>query len=214
MDAIKNITGGIDKVLKPVAAVASPVSSIMGLIRNLQGGGAQDALVKRMQGYQGQMQNLANNPAALAARIRSLQQPLSTGLTEDVMNQVQAQLSERGLATSPNIATAVTSEALAPYELQQQQTATQALMQLLGMPIEAGYSTPAFQPTDLTSFWKKYLPQDPASATNPSPGSNPGSTGMPIDPGLINNDIAGNNLPQVPPDLLWATIGQAAQGGQ
>lgn len=89
--------------------------------------------VKR-NNYQNYVMNLLKNPQALAAAIAKIQQPLNSGLTQAVGNQVQGNLAERGLSQAPGIFAASESQALAPFYQQNQNTATQAFLSSLGMP--------------------------------------------------------------------------------
>jgi hypothetical protein len=82
---------------------------------------------------QSYIQNLVKNPTALAAASAKLQQPLSAGLTDEIGNQVQGSLAERGLGGSPAAYTSQLTQALAPYIQQNQNTAMNTLMQSLGI---------------------------------------------------------------------------------
>lgn len=75
-------------------------------------------------------------PEQLSGLVSRATQPLSAGLTQSVGNQVQADMAGRGLAEAPGVYAATESQALAPYELQQQQMALQLVMKQLGLPIE------------------------------------------------------------------------------
>lgn len=127
----------------------------VGVAGNIFGGIKNAEAVNQQMAYRKQMMDLANNPAALAAKINSLKQPLSTGLVEDVMNPVQAQLAERGLSASPAIATQVASQALAPYDQQAYNNATQAVMQMLGLPFSSSPNT-SFGSADTSGLWKQF----------------------------------------------------------
>lgn len=106
------------------------------------------------------------NPAKLASAINATTQPLSTALTQDVGNQVQGYLAERGLATSPTIAAATEAQALAPYQLQEQQLAEQGILGTLN-PFSNRIGSGA---TDMGSlmklFWPSQSVQMPNSLTN------------------------------------------------
>jgi hypothetical protein len=81
-------------------------------------------------------------PSTISAGIEGFEQPMSSALNENIMNQVQANLAERGLGNSPEIAQEVTAQALAPYDLQEQSLATQDYFNMLGLPLEAAKSLP------------------------------------------------------------------------
>ena len=120
---------------------------------------------------------LANNPEASAAAIRSMTQPLDQGLVQNVGNQTQAYLAERGLSESPQISESVLSQSLAPYEQQNQQTAMNEYYRNLALGLQA--SNPALLPyepdiTALLSSWGS-----PAPATKQPLGNLPISGGEP-----------------------------------
>lgn len=89
---------------------------------------------QKQASYQNYIMNLMKNPAAFAALVTKMTQPLNQGLTQAVGNQVQGNLAERGLSQAPGIFAATESQALAPYYQQEQNQATSALLQLLGLP--------------------------------------------------------------------------------
>jgi hypothetical protein len=101
--------------------------------------------------YQNKIMSLLNNPAALAAMAAKLQKPLDAGLTQAVTNQVQGNMAERGLSQAPGIFAASESQALAPYVQQNQQTAMNAVLQLLGLPA-GSFSQPSNNSGSLQMF--------------------------------------------------------------
>lgn len=87
------------------------------------------------------LQNLSQNPAAMAKYVAGFQKPLTAGLTQNVGNQVQAYLGERGLSGTPGISADVETQALAPFVQQSQQQAINEAMGALGlMPHEGAQS--------------------------------------------------------------------------
>ena len=142
--------------------IAKTGLSGFGLIGNILAQKKQEDALNRISYYQ-------KNPAAAAAMVRSLTQPLSLGLTQDVGNNVQGYLAERGLNQSPNITAEVLSQSLAPYQQQNQQQALQEFYNLLN-PAGATYG----KPMDLTSLMSLFKPL-PASST-PAPGTTAGTT--------------------------------------
>lgn len=89
---------------------------------------------EKQAAYQNFVMSLLKDPAKLQALVAKLQQPLNNGLTQAVGNQVQGNMAERGLSQAPGIFAASESQALAPFYLQNQNAALNAVMQLLGMP--------------------------------------------------------------------------------
>lgn len=127
---------------------------------------------------QAMLDSLAKNPAKLAALINSAKQPLSQGLVQGVTNNAQAQLAERGLSSSPQIATAVESQALAPYELKAGEDAQSAVMSALGLDV-AGPSALPGGPSDTSSLWKLFQPQPGGGSS----GAGGGISSYPSTPG-------------------------------
>ena len=118
--------------------------------------------------YRDFVMGLLNNPQRLSAMIAKATQPLSGALTQSVENQVQGNVASRGLGQAPGIFASSESQALAPYYLQNQQEATNAIMTALGLPAGTfGKSTnlgPLF-----TSLFSGVKPL-PGQAQTPSPG--------------------------------------------
>jgi len=119
--------------------------------------------------YQNKILSLLNNPAALAQLASKLQQPLNSGLTQNVTNQVQGNLAERGLSQAPGIFAASESQALAPYYQQNQNTALQSVLQLLGMPAST-FKNPVNNSGALSLFLKALQPQGSAGYNPPQGG--------------------------------------------
>jgi hypothetical protein len=102
-----------------------------GLIGNLLTQKQRSDELSYLQNQQKQLQD----PTALAKQVAAATQPLNTGLVQGVENQVQGSLAEQGLSQAPGIQAAVLSQALAPFEQQNQQTALQLVLQRLGLPL-------------------------------------------------------------------------------
>jgi len=172
----------------------------------LMGGGFLANFLQNQQ--RNKIINAMTNPNQLAARVAAAEQPLSTGLTQGVGNQVQAFLAERGLGQSPTVAAEVETQALAPYKLAQQQAAIQEVLQAMGI---ASGSLPKGG-IDLSSLIKAMLIMNqqkrggaqpatsatsaaPASSAGWSPGTYPGgfpttgpeaeSSSLPFDPSSL-----------------------------
>jgi len=90
---------------------------------------------KRLSDYQKSIMNLS--PQTLSKMAAAGAAPLNQGLTQAVGNQVQGSLAERGLSQAPGIYAGELSQSLAPYVQQNQNTALQALLQKLQLPLEA-----------------------------------------------------------------------------
>lgn len=87
---------------------------------------------RRNQQRQNFLTNLAENPAAMSKYVAGFQKPLAAGLTQNVGNQVQGYLGERGLSGTPGVSADVLTQALAPFQQQEQQQAIQEAMGALG----------------------------------------------------------------------------------
>jgi hypothetical protein len=138
-------TGGIGGG-NPLAQLISGGSFGAGEIGNILRG-------QKEASYQNQILNLFKNPGQLAALVAKLQQPLNNGLTQAVGNQVQGNLAERGLAQAPGIFAASEAQGLAPYYQQNQQTAMNSVLQLLGMPAST-FKNPVNNSGALSMFLK------------------------------------------------------------
>lgn len=158
----------------------------MGLIGDIMAQRKQNAALNRIAFYQ-------KNPAAAAAEVRSLTAPLSMGLTENVGNQVQGYLAERGLSQSPNITAATLGEALAPYQQQNQQQALQEFYSLLN-PAGATYAAPSNM-GDLLKLWFPATATPSHATVGPWKVWGTGGAGTPTFPNLPNTSAG------VPPDI-------------
>jgi hypothetical protein len=128
-------------IVQAVSSVVSAVGSIFTGIANSQAQSSAQSEQQRL--------NALQQPGAAAKAIESNEQPLSQGLTQGVGNEVQGYLAERGLSESPAIQASQLSQALGPYQLQEQQLAENATFspygisppnQVLGQP--RGVGTP------------------------------------------------------------------------
>ena len=148
MQAISSIggatggAGGLGNILKGLALGGGTGFDIFSDIKNV--------------GQLNKLNSFLNNPAKAAAWINGATQPLSQGLRQNVGNATQGYLGERGLAESPAIAAEVQAQALAPYELQNQQQATQAFLAML--------NPKQYPQVDLGSLFKLFKPTPSASA--------------------------------------------------
>lgn len=115
----------------PIAGIASAGSGLIGNILNsIQRGNVASQAAK----------NASLTPAQLGGMVSSATKPLDRSLVETVQNAVQADVASRGLAESPGIFAATESQALAPFQQQNQQTALQLIMEKLGLPAQTLYA--------------------------------------------------------------------------
>ena len=120
-------------------------------------------MIQRGQQYSKLKQWESLSPAQLAAKVNAATQPLSTGLTQSVENQVQGGLAERGLATSPAIAAATYGQALAPYQLANQNQALNLLLTQMGLPAQG--ASMAVPPANLSNAWAQLFNRNNQSTT-------------------------------------------------
>lgn len=155
------------------ATLASPnvskgvggATGIIGLISNIINGNRASGVNQTAIDQQKMVAELTKHPELLAAKIAALRQPLSQGLTQSVGNDVQGQLAERGLSSSPQIATAIESQALAPYEQHSQDQAIQAFLGTLGQGTSSTEAAASTIPgkSDTSGFWNLFQPSQGSS---------------------------------------------------
>jgi hypothetical protein len=131
--------GGIWSKIIPLLGLGS---GVMGTVGNIEANRTKNQILGTELGQMKTLQNMT--PAQLVAQEQSLQQPLSQNLVNSVTNAVSGNLAARGLSQAPGIQAASIAQGLAPYQMQEQQMAQQALFQKLGLPISARPSP--FQP--------------------------------------------------------------------
>jgi len=123
MDSIQGII--------PLLGLGTAGAGITGNIMNAITRGQQTSKLQSAE------KNLANlSPEALSGMVSKATAPLNQNLVSSVGNLVQADVAGRGLAESPGVFAATESQALAPYQQQNQNTALQLVLQKLGLPIE------------------------------------------------------------------------------
>ncbi len=119
----------------PAAApVISGASSGLGLLGNLISGVEGQKEQNLLTTQQDKIANLT--PSQLTSMVTSAEAPINQGLIQDVGNTVQADVASRGLSQAPGVFASEESQALAPYEQQNYQTALSQVMQQLGLPLQ------------------------------------------------------------------------------
>jgi len=116
-------SGSAGSGLLDLAGIGTAGSGIIGNILN-----------ERMRSQQLNQLQQQENPTKLAQEVVAATQPLNSGLVQSVTNQVSGNLASQGLSEAPGIQASVESQALAPFEQQNQQTALQLVLQRLGIP--------------------------------------------------------------------------------
>jgi hypothetical protein len=108
--------------------------------------------------------NALDNPTTLSKEVAQATQPLSSGLVQEVSNNVTGTLAGEGLSEAPGIQATTLAQALAPFQQQNQQTALQLVLQQLGIPLSIIQSQP--QNSNLSPLFALLMRQN-----NPSGGS-------------------------------------------
>jgi hypothetical protein len=181
MEAISSIGSAISnpnflKALNVGSTVAGETGNI---ISGVQKGREISALTNE------QKRLLNMSPESLSALVARGTAPLSAGLTQSVGNQVQGDLAERGLAEAPGIYAATESQALAPYQQQNQQIALDEILTKLQLPLSYGNTILSGygQPQDMSRAIMALLQsiQTPTGTQQPT------------------NPLSGDVFPQPPP---------------
>ena len=169
MDAINGIGSALSKVASnPLAKIGT---GIAGTVGNITGNQMKDRALLQQLDLQKSL--AAMTPQQLALQAQQLQQPLSEGLTQGVGNQVQAMMGERGLSQAPGIFSQTMAQSLAPFQIQEQQMAMNAILQKLGLPIEAaGRFLPTPNTTSTAGIWQTLMNQLQGGKGTPNIGGN------------------------------------------
>jgi hypothetical protein len=115
----------------PILGLGTAGAGITGNIMNAITRGQQTS---QLQSAEKKLANLS--PEQLSSMVSGATAPLNQNLVSSVGNLVQADVAGRGLAESPGVFAATETQALAPFQQQNQNTALQLVLQKLGLPIE------------------------------------------------------------------------------
>jgi hypothetical protein len=175
-------SSGAGKGLETLAGLGATGAGLAG---NLSAEAQRSAAASAAQ------KNMNLTPQQLAAQVSAAQQPLNAGLVQAITGNVNANLAEQGLSEAPGLIATAQSQALAPFEQQNQQAALQLVLQKLGLPAEFLKTIPPnAQLGPLLAMLMKgqgggATPFNPLTfqTTGPTPPSNPYQTGdtPPID---------------------------------
>jgi len=159
------------------------LTSLLGLAgagSNIYSGIEQSQQANRLAHAQQYVADLVQNPKKMTAAAAGYTQPLTAGLTADVENEVQANLAERGLGSSPAAYTQQLTQALAPFIMANKQAGFNHLLQALQLPSGFRSFAPPF--TNLSGILKQL--QMPSAAPAAPAESDPYAN---LDP-FANND--------------------------
>jgi hypothetical protein len=198
MEAFSSIIGAVGKGLGTGAGGIGAIAPLFGMINQFSQAQKEKALMDRQIYY-------SKHPEAIANLAKSFERPLDKSLTSGVENVVNASLGEQGLSQAPGIQSQVLSQALAPYQQQNQQMAIQEAFKAIGLPAEAlGALQSTMRPDMLALMLKGILP-----------GSQTGSKGTPGFQ-IPNTDPSGGGWGVPPSDtgVTFPSIGDSgvAQG--
>lgn len=162
MQALSGIIGQITQGMG--GQTGQGLMGLLGMGENIFSKIMQWRAMSQAKQQQEQLQKLISNPSLLSARIRQATQPLDQNLTRTVTDQTLADLATRGLnpQTAPGTTQQAVAQALAPYEQQNVNAATQMIMQTLGLPFESAMALAkqwGGSGTDTSSIWKNLFSQ-------------------------------------------------------
>jgi hypothetical protein len=203
MEAFSGVLGALGKLgggLGQGVSALGPLTSLFGMVNQFSQAQKQKALVDRSIYY-------SKHPEVVANLEKQYEKPLSSGLTSSISNVVNANLAEQGLSQAPGIQSQVLSQALAPYQQQEQQFALQEAFKALGLPSEALAAMNSGQQPNLANMLKYLLP---SGSTSPF-----GSVGGLSDPALgTPSYIPGGGGPTLTaPDIGTTDAGGIDLGG-
>jgi hypothetical protein len=192
VDAFSNILssiGGAGGIVKGLGAI----TSIAGMINQFSLANKEKSALDRSIYY-------SKHPEAINSLVKQFDKPLETGLVKGTENIVNASLAEQGLSQAPGIQTQVLSQALAPYQQNEQQMAITEAFKALGLPAETLASIQStMRPDQLAQMLKGILPgqNQPTGPTGPLPSDQGGwgdvgssTGGITANPGLFTGDTS------------------------
>jgi hypothetical protein len=86
--------------------------------------------------------NMNLTPQQLSAMVTGAETPLNANLVQAITGNVNSNLATQGLSEAPGLIATAESQALAPFQQQNQHTALQLVLQKLGLPAEFLKSIP------------------------------------------------------------------------
>jgi hypothetical protein len=127
-------------------------SGLIGQLMTLLGAGAATGIEGNVFGQQEQAAQTGLNPSAIGKGINQLTKKLSPTLINAITRDTAPSIVGRGLATSPGMSQEITAEALAPYQLQEQQLGQQAFVEGQNMPFKVGSGAAGGYPSDVAGL--------------------------------------------------------------
>lgn len=168
---------------KGLGEIAGLGATGAGLVGNLAADRQRAAAAKAAQA------NMNLTPQQLSAMVSGAEHPLDKALVQAVSGNVNANLAEQGLSEAPGIQATVLSQALAPFEQQNQNAALQLVMRKLGLPAEFAATIPQnAQLAPLLALLMKGFgtPNAAPKPVGPTTGPNFDQAGLNPDYGITN----------------------------
>jgi hypothetical protein len=121
-------------------------------LMTMMGGLQEQDILKQAWDRQSQAANIAMNPGMMNARIGQFLQPMSKQLISGVTRATMPNVNMAGMGTSPGMATQMVSQALAPYQMQEQQQAQNMALGTLNVPFQMGAGAAGGYPSSFTEL--------------------------------------------------------------
>lgn len=185
--------GNLSKTLSAIPVIAGTTGNI---INGVNAAGQTSALEKQQKAIS------SLSPADLTKMVTSAEAPINQNLVQATNNQVQGDLASRGLAQAPGIFASAESQAIAPIEQQNYNTALQQVLQQLGLPLSYAAQIQKMMPgqTSVTPAMTLLLQQLAKS------GGTTGATGP------LTSPLPTNTTP-LPPNINTPTPGSGGGTG-
>lgn len=197
---MSQVFSSLGSIFQGAAPAMAGSTAALGMVGNLINSIQRGQQISNLESAENKYTSLS--PAQLSGLVTQATQPLNQNLLESVGNQVQANMAERGLAEAPGIFEATESQALAPYEQQNQQTALQLVLQQMGIPLQ--YASTILQGLGPQSNIAPLLQMLMLRQNNPSSSGGGGIT--------PTTALPGYGLPEVP-DYPTSTSSTASDWG-
>lgn len=148
MNPFDQLLQTLQGLLTSAGGLLNPGNPTAGLLQWLAAIGGAYTEAQKMDWLQGaqdlqkQSAQIGMDPTQLSHFINQLTKPMSNALITNTLNPVNAEIAQRGLATSPTMSQYISQQALAPYQLQEQQMGQQAAQFGLGLPFNLQWQYP------------------------------------------------------------------------
>lgn len=177
---------------------------VLGTVSNFRANAERNKLYQAALARQRYLESLT--PAKHSEGIMGFRRPLSGGLTAGITNLVQSAMGERGLAQAPGIFSEVLAQALAPYEQQDLDRATQSWFRSLGTSTPSDYAAIGSlspQGGSTVNLWRSILDsfRKPSAFRSTVPWPRFPSSSVPMEP--TPPFMPGSSEPTLPDWWSW-----------